>query len=116
MNFCYKTATTWQFIGQMLFILKILIPIVIIVLGSIDLGKAVVLSDDKAIKSASSKLLKRVVLGIIIFFVPLIIKFIFSMISFVSEDMRNDYMNCIDCLTDPYNNCDTSYEGNIYKK
>lgn len=116
MNFCYKTATTWQFIGQMLFILKILIPIVIIVLGSIDLGKAVVSSDDKAIKSASSKLLKRVVLGIIIFFVPLIIKFIFSMISLVSEDMRNDYMNCIDCLTDPYNNCDTSYEGNIYKK
>ena len=52
MNFCYKTASVWLFIGKLLFILKILIPIAIIVLGSIDLGKAVISSDDKSIKTA----------------------------------------------------------------
>ena len=45
MGFCYKTATVWQMIGKFLFILKILVPIVIIVLGTIDFGKAVLSND-----------------------------------------------------------------------
>ncbi len=116
MNFCYKTASAWQFIGQLLFILKILVPIAIIVLGMIDLGKAVISSDDKSIKTATSKLFKRIVAGVCIFFVPVIIKALFSMISIISDEIKNDYIKCINCITDPYNNCDTSYEGNIYKK
>lgn len=116
MNFCYKTASVWLFIGKLLFILKILIPIAIIALGSIDLGKAVISSDDKSIKTASTKLLKRIVAGICIFFIPVIIKVLFSMIGIISDEIKNDYINCINCITDPYNNCDASYEGNIYKK
>ena len=116
MDFCYKTASTWQFVGQLLFILKIMVPIVIIVLGSIEVGKAVISNDDKAIKNASSKLLKRIVAGICIFFIPLLIQIIFSMISLISDEMRNDYNNCVNCLTNPYNKCDTSYTGNIFKK
>ena len=115
MDFCYKTASIWQFVGQLLFILKILIPIAIIILGSIDLGKAVVSSDDKAIKAATSKLLKRLVAGICIFFIPVIIKVVFSMIGTISDEVKNDYLNCINCITDPYNNCDVSYNGNIFK-
>ena len=116
MDFCYKTASTWQFVGQLLFILKIMIPIVIIVLGSIDVGKAVISSDDKAVSKAAKTLLRRFIAGICIFFIPVIIKVLFSMISLISDDIRNDYMNCINCLTNPYNDCDTSYKGNIYKK
>lgn len=115
-NFCYKTADVWQFVGKALFILKILIPIAIIVLASIDLGKAVISSDEKTIKNASSKLLKRFIAGVCVFFIPSIIQIVFSMISLVSKDMQKDYMNCVNCLTDPYNNCDTSYEGEIFKK
>ena len=86
------------------------------VLGSIDLGKAVISSDDKSIKIASTKLLKRIVAGICIFFIPVIIKVLFSMIGIISDEIKNDYINCINCITDPYNNCDASYEGDIYKK
>ena len=53
MNFCYKTASAWQFIGQLLFILKILVPIAIIVLGMIDLGKAVIASKEDEVKKAT---------------------------------------------------------------
>lgn len=116
MNFCYKTANIWQLVGQALFILKILIPIAIIVLGMIDFGKAVISSDDKAVKNSSMKLLKRIVTGVCIFFIPLIIKIVFSMVSLISDEMRKNYNNCIECLTDPYNKCDTSYNGNIFKK
>lgn len=116
MEFCYKTASVWQFVGKALFILKILIPVVIIILASIEFAKAALSSDEKAISKASKKLLQRIIIGISIFFIPLIIKLIFSMVSLVSEDIKSDYSNCINCLTSPYNSCDTSYEGNIFKK
>lgn len=117
MEFCYKTASVWQLVGKGMFILKILVPIIIIVIGTIDLGKAAMASDDgKNLKLAGIKLLKRFILGVIIFFVPLIINIIFSMITLFSEEMKNDYDNCVKCLTTPFNDCDTSYEGNIFKK
>jgi len=53
MEFCYKTATVWQMVGKLIFILKILVPIIIIVLGTIDFGKAVISNDDKAVSKAS---------------------------------------------------------------
>lgn len=115
MEFCYRTATVWQMVGKFLFILKILIPIVIIVLGTIDFGKSVISNDDKAIMNSSKKLLNKILIGIAIFFVPLIINIVFGMIGSFSEEMKNDYVNCVSCLTDPYNNCDTSYQGEIFK-
>ena len=114
MEFCYQTAQIWQLVGKAIYILKILIPIILIVLGMIDFGKAVISSDEKALKNTTKKLIKKIIAGICIFFIPLLIQFVFSMISLVSDEMKKDYTKCIDCLTDPYNTCDTTYEGNIF--
>ena len=66
MDFCYKTATVWQMVGKFLFILKILIPILIIVLGMIDFGKSAISSDDKAMQKSAMSLVKRIIIGIAI--------------------------------------------------
>lgn len=116
MEFCYKTATVWQMVGKLIFILKILVPIIIIVLGTIDFGRAVISNDDKAVSKASKSLLTRIIIGVCIFFVPIIINIIFNMISGFNEEMKKDYTNCVTCLTNPYNGCDTSYKGEIFKK
>ena len=116
MNFCYKTATIWQMVGKLIFILKILIPIVIIVLGVIDFGKSAISSDEKAMQKTGKTLLTRIIIGVCIFFVPLIVKIIFDMVGQFSDEMKKDYINCVNCLTSPYNNCDTSYQGEIFKK
>lgn len=42
-------------------LLQIGIPIILIIMGSIDLGKAVLSSDDKEIKAATGKLVKRAI-------------------------------------------------------
>lgn len=118
MNFCYKTASIWKFIGSIVYILKILIPIIIIVLGMIDLGKAVLSSDDKAMAKSFKSLMKRILIGICIFFIQIIIEFIFDTLVFFTDDMNNDAQNCIYCITSPNDSskCDTSYKGSIYKK
>lgn len=111
MEFCLKSARIWQIVGYILAVVKIVIPLLIIILGVIDLGRAVVSSDQKIIKDAGGKLVKRVILGICIFFIPQIIDLIFSMVGVFSEEMQEDYDNCFTCITQP-DNCDTSYDPN----
>ena len=115
MEFCYKTAKVWQIVGYGLLILKIVIPIILIVLGVIDFGKAAISSDEKMIKNASVTFLKRVIAGVAIFFIPTIIDVAFKFIGGFTSDMQADYLNCISCLTSPNGDCDTSYDERIFK-
>lgn len=57
-------------------IIKILIPVLIIALSIIDFLKVILISDDKNYKSAWDKFIKRLIIGIIFFLVPIIVSFI----------------------------------------
>lgn len=114
-SFCYKTANVWAIIGNIILILKILIPIVIIVLGAVDFGKTIISNDDKAFNKSLVTLIKKVVVGVVIFFVPTLINAVFSIISGFSN-LESDYMNCVNCLTSPNDLCDTSYQGEIFNQ
>lgn len=60
-------------------IIQIGIPILLILMGSIDLGKAVLSSDDKEIKGATGRLIKRVVAAVAVFFVVTIVNLVMGM-------------------------------------
>ena len=60
-------------------IIQIGIPIILIIMGSIDLGKAVLSSDDKEIKGATSKLIKRAIAAVAVFFVSTIVSLLMGM-------------------------------------
>lgn len=62
-------------------IFQIGIPILLIIFGSIDLGKAVMSSDDKEIKGATSKLIKRVIMAVAIFFIPFIVTLVMDIVA-----------------------------------
>ena len=61
-------------------IIQIGIPIILIVLGMFDLGKAVVASKEDEIKSAQKLLIKRVVYAVAIFFVVFLVTAVFSVV------------------------------------
>lgn len=94
-------AEIWQFIGKILFVFKIAIPLLLIVFGMIDLGKAVIASDDKEIKNATTKLMKRAIAGVVIFFVPTLVGFIFSIVNGFGS-VKNTYEYCKNCIVNPY--------------
>ena len=78
-----------QFIRKGVFpIIQIGIPILLIILGSIDLGKAVMSSDDKEIKGATSRLIKRVIYAVAIFFVVTIVTLVMNL--FASSGASKD--------------------------
>lgn len=67
-------------------VIQIGIPIVLIVLGTLDLGRAVISSDDKAVKEAQSKLIKRCIYAIVLFFIVTLLNLLFSMVGNIAGD------------------------------
>ena len=77
-------------------IIKIGIPIVLIFLGMLDLGKAVMANDEKVMKEAQGRLIKRFIYAIIIFLLVAIVQMVFNMIAVAgegSEGTENDTHN-----------------------
>lgn len=99
-NFCAQTASIWKILGYVVLIIKIVIPLLLIIFGMVDLGKAVISSDDKAISKAVGSLVKRFIAAIVIFFIPTIVSAIFSIIGVIGETEDADYQKCVKCVTD----------------
>lgn len=62
-------------------IVQIVIPIILIVYGVIDLGKAVIASDEKEIKTAQNRLIKRCIYAGLIFFVVTLVSVIMDIVA-----------------------------------
>ena len=106
-GFCANTAVVFQFIGQIVTIFKIVIPVILIVLGIIAFGKAVIAADDKEIKTATNSFIKKFIAAVIIFFIPNIVSALFNMIGSF-DDVENDYNVCVQCITNPKNSACTN--------
>ena len=71
-------------------LIQIGIPIILIVLGMLDLGKAVMASKDDEIKNAQKMLIKRCIYAVAIFFVVLIVNLVFSLLSSAGTDAQGN--------------------------
>lgn len=111
-NFCYKTASIWQVVGYAILIVKIVVPLILIIMGIVSLMQAATSGDEKAISKATASLIKKIVAGLVIFFIPIIVKAVFNLLDEFA-DFRSDFNTCLDCITYPNTKCDTSYKGEI---
>lgn len=75
-------------------LIQFAIPVLLIVMGSIDLGKAVLSSDDKEIKAATSKLVKRAIAAVAVFFIPFIVNLLIRMVKDPAAGGRENVFNC----------------------
>ena len=82
------------FLGHILNIIQIVVPIILIIIGTIELVKGLV-NNILENKKIFSKLGIKLVLAALIFLVPAIVKFFIGMIT---SDVANA---CIDCLSNP---------------
>lgn len=75
-------------------IIKILIPIALILFGTIDLGKAVISSDEKEIKAAQSKLIKRCIYAAAVFFVVVFVTVLMDVVASSGEKGTDGWRAC----------------------
>lgn len=81
--------------------LQVLVPIAIIILGSLDLLKAVAAQKEDEIKKGQQVFIKRLVGAAIVFFVFAIVKFVISIVS----DNSTSIINCVDCFLKNNDSC-----------
>lgn len=86
-----------NFVKAIFNLIQIVIPIGLIIMGSIDLGKAVLSSDDKEIKQATSKLVKRAIAAVAIFFLVLLVKLVMNLVSDNGNGQTGDSVSWMDC-------------------
>ena len=70
------------------------IPILLIVLGTIDLGKAVISSDDKEVKASQNRLIKRFIYAAAVFFVVTFVTIVMNIISQGGEGDTESWASC----------------------
>ena len=75
-------------------IIKIAIPVLLIIFGMIDMGKAVMAQKEDEIKKGQQTLIKRVIAAIIVFFVITIVQ---MLLRFLARD-ENSITACFNCF------------------
>ena len=86
-----------QITSLIILVIQIVVPLLIIIVGMLDLGKAVVAQKEDEIKKGWQTFFKRLLIGMIVFLVIVFVKFIIGLVA------ENYEVNCIDCFVN--NNC-----------
>ena len=100
MNFMYNFCNSYmQPIANVIKIvvdfIKFGIPIVLVLFGMIDLGKAVMAGKEDEMKKAQSTLIKRVVYAVLIFLVVFIVQLVMSIVSDAGANTEPGWYECI---------------------
>ena len=89
-------------------LVKVIIPILLVAYGMMDLAKAVMANDEKIMKEAQGKFIKRIVYAVVIFFIVAIVQLIFGTLASASaksqtgEVSKTNINACIACfISDP---------------
>lgn len=99
-GFCNDTKDIWELLGLVVRILQFVIPVIIILLGTIDLAKAVMAGKDDEIKNAQKMFIKRLIYGVVVFFVVLIVQAVFGLIGKASDSTASKCFTCVSTFGD----------------
>ena len=77
-------------INKVLLYVRIIVPILIIVLGMLDLAKAVVASKEDEMRKAQKTFVKRIIIGVVVFFIPVLVNLLMSFADMIWEN----YSSC----------------------
>lgn len=106
-DFCQDASELVQLIGWVLTVFKIAIPLLVVVLGAFDLGKAVMAGKDDEIKKNAKSLGVRAIAGILVFLLPDIVLAVFGFFEdFKDSSQSVNFPVCKQCLLEPWN-CST---------
>lgn len=70
---------------QVLNIIKVLGPILVVVLSSVEFAKVIINSDDEAMAKAQKKLITRIILAACLFFIPTLVQAALDLFNFTSD-------------------------------
>lgn len=79
-----EDSVAWL-LQQLLNYLRILGPMIILIMSAVDFAKAIVMGDDETMQKCYKKLIKRLLLAILLFFVPSLVTILLEIFGFVGD-------------------------------
>lgn len=98
---CTGLAPVLRIVGIVIWGIKVIVPIILIVIGMIDLAKAVTEKSEDKIKEAQQKLIKRAIAAVLVF---LVVSLVGVLMTIVGDE---SYSDCMECINSPWG-CSTS--------
>ena len=89
-------------VHTIILVIQVVVPVLLVVFGSIDFVKAMISQKDEEIKKGQQTFIKRLIAGALVFFVIAIVKLI---ISFAAGDKNKSIINCANCFLNGANDC-----------
>ena len=102
---CTDLQPVLRLVGIVVFGIKVVVPIILIVVGMIDMAKAVTEKDENKIKDAQHKLIKKAIAAVLVFLIVTIVGVLMRLIG------ADDYSKCMTCINNPFS-CDIGIDEN----
>lgn len=77
-------------------IIKIFVPVALVIVGMIDLGKAVVAGKEDEIKKGQQTLIKRCITAAIVFFIISVVQILIGVLA--PSDEKSNITTCFNCF------------------
>lgn len=93
---CDGLGPVLRIVGIVIWGIKVVVPIILIVVGMMDLAKAVTEKSDDKIKEAQNKLVKKAIAAVLVFLVITIVGLLMKLIG------DQSYTQCVECINNPF--------------
>lgn len=84
-----------QIITTVIFLIKVVVPILLIIFGMLDMGKAVVAKKEEDVKKYQSSFVKRLVCAVIVFLITAIVQFVLGIVGVNSSSIVGECINAL---------------------
>ena len=87
--------TTMSYIRKAYDLLRFIVPIIIIVFSIIDFAGVVISGEDDKMAKAKSKFIKRMIIGVVILFIPIILEILLQLVGILDKNERLVDIACL---------------------
>ena len=89
-------ANVYKILQKFFKMIYVIVPFLVLVLGMLDLGKAVLSSKEDEMRQAKKRFTKRIAMGLLVFIVPTIINILFYVVNFAKDPSdSNNFFNYV---------------------
>lgn len=116
---CYDAKPILEIIKYLIKIIQFSVPMLLIVLGTWDMFKAITKAEDsKVVEEAKKTLIKRIIYGILLFLIPFLIRLVLNFVenNFTIGEDTTSPTAWISCWNSIMNDDSFSDCNDIYKK
>ena len=87
-----------RFVGRVINIIKVVTPIVLIIMGMVDMARATTANSEKDMDASRKRFMKRIVYAVMVFFVISVVQLLFSILQTSVFKNENNLLGCMTCV------------------